>query len=295
MKDTITITKELCKNNYKVGKDEILDLINNINQADDDYIKNLYIEQLITLHSKLIMKYARKYEKYCQSLTLDDLFQAGVIGLLNALNKFDTSLGYTFSTYCTWWINQSITREIADTDKTIRLPVYLEEKMHKLAATQEYILKNNLQYTNELMLDIVKSKFEKENMTFDMQDVKTFNELSSVMSIDYKLEGEEKNSSYENKFYNNILVSPDDIYDSVYKELLSNDIKKIMRKILTEKEYDIISLRFGFRDGICYTLQEVATKYAISRERVRQLEGIALRKMRNIFPCYGINKNVINF
>ena len=100
-------------------------------------------------------------------------------------NTKQSDSGYTYKQYLQFMLYLKNEETVI-----VRMMDLIEEKMHKLAATQEYILKNNLQYTNELMLDIVKSKFEKENMTFDMQDVKTFNELSSVMSIDYKLEGD---------------------------------------------------------------------------------------------------------
>ena len=278
MKEFTTITKELCDNNIIKDKEYIVDLVKEIQNSTDNIEKNDMYKKLITLHSKLIMKYVKKYVNYCDSLTEDDLFQAGTIGVIKAVEKFDTSTDNAFSTYVTWWIMQSITREINNTDKYIRFPVHIENKIKKISYIKSELTNKCEDFTNEEVLKLVNEKYKDENITMD--DIFLYDTMSIVYSTDYTFENqndkEETNIIKETK-----LISKENVFENVYHLLLSEELISAMKTILNEREFNILCERFGFTDGVCYTLDELSKKYEISREYVRQIECRAIKKLRN--------------
>lgn len=285
--ETKNVIKELCYESVIPDKPEIIELVKKIKKEKDKQTKDELTEQLIAKNSKLIMKYVWKYKKSCQSLEIDDLFQAGVIGLLKALDNFDLNLDYTFSTYAVWWIKSIIGRTIKKTDKLIRFPVSVEEKMCKLALAHGELVKEGIQDTPEALLAKVKELFENEKMRFSKKDVENYNFMYCVQSLDYVPDPYDK---YDASLVSKI-KSPQDVYEEVYFTEMSNELRRFIDHILTQKEKDVIYKRFGFTEnGQCYTLQQIGDEYGITRERVRQIESSAMKKLKQNSPRYGFTK-----
>ena len=282
------ITSELChKSSALPDKPGIIELIKKIKEEKDKKTKDELTEQLIVQNSKLIMKYAWKYKKVCQSLEIDDLFQAGAIGLLKAVDSFEPDLGYTFSTYAVWWIKSIIGRTVKCTDKLIRFPVSIEEKMCKLALAHDELKKEGIQDTPEALLIKVKELFENKRMCFTKEDIENYNFMYCVQSLDYVPNAHDRrDASLASK-----IKSPQDVYEEVYFTEMSNELRRFIDHILTQKEKDVIYKRFGFTEnGQCYTLQQIGDEYGITRERVRQIESSAMKKLKQNSPRYGFTK-----
>lgn len=289
--ESFNITSNLINECQIPDREDLIKLVDDIKNEKNKHKKNELQNQLITQTSKLVMKYARKYEKFCQSLTIDDLFQCGIIGLLTAVEKFDSSLGYSFTTYSIWWIKQNMLRTISDTDKTIRFPVHLEEKMYKIGMAKEALLIEHFEESknyDSMLLKKVKELYETDKLKFTNQDILTYNTLSSVLSFELKTNDEENG---KDTTLGSMIRSPQDVFEEVYAKELKRELLSFLEHILTERELDVVKKRFGFENGKSYTLQEIADMYNITRERVRQIEAASLKKMRERAPRWGFTSS----
>jgi RNA polymerase primary sigma factor len=246
-----------------LSRKEEVKLARKAQNGDDEARK-----ELIEHNLRLVVNVAKKYQG--KGLEFQDIIQEGNLGLMKAINKFDPDKGYKFSTYATWWIRQRITRALPEA-KTIRVPVHVWEKTTKIFKAKDRLYnKLNREPTFEEIADEINIKTEKVE---EMLKVLSNQNLSSLN----KLVGENENTELGELVVDDKIEGP---VKGVSDQFLKEDLEEVLAQ-LTDREAEIIRLRFGLKDNWSRTLQEVADKFKLSRERIRQIQEKALRRLRH--------------
>ncbi len=242
---------------------EEFDIAQRIQENNDDEARKI----LIRSNLRLVVSIAKRYNG--RGLSFLDLIQEGNIGLMKAVDKYDYTKGYKFSTYATWWIRQAITRAIADQSRSIRLPVHVVETLNKLKKISKMFMQEHK-----------RKPTDEELAEFSELSLTKVQELAKIAQLPISLEtpiGDDDSNSLSDIVESEVEKNPE---ERVLSDLLREDLETVLQTFLTEREQMVLRLRFGLHDGMPRTLEEVGQVYNVTRERIRQIEAKALEKLR---------------
>lgn len=262
-----------------LSNEEELEVAKKIKEENSELAKKI----LVNANLRLVVSIAKKY--IGRGLSFLDLIQEGNMGLMRAAEKFDYSKGYKFSTYATWWIQQAITRAIADKSRLIRLPVHMIETLSKIKKiSTDLTIENGAAPTKEEIAYKIGMPVQKLTALIES--------AQGTISIESPANQKDENTKLSDFIVDETTLSPD---TKVTQDSLFCDIKKMLNH-LSEKERNVLIMRYGLDDnGEKKTLEEIGTYYGVSRERIRQIENRAMSKLKKLCRNNNVNKSLKNY
>lgn len=240
------------------------------------------MDKLVQANKRLVWKIVKRYQRASTcAFDTNDMYQAGQMGLMKAAEKFDVQRGLQFSTYATWWIRQAITRSIADFSTTIRLPVHKREELYKLVKLESEMSLNGIA---EVPLEELAKEFG-VSLT-RLEELKMQQIMGNITSLDQPI-GEADGSFLGDFVEDNVTPTPDVVVDKVF---MREELDKLIDTVLDERSKRVIQLRFGLLDGTSHTLEEIGAEFGVTRERIRQIESKAIKRMRHPINCRNVEE-----